>query len=220
MKVGLSHLAPHSALWWVRSSGSAALVLQLWFCSSGSAATLEPPWSCCWGRSLFGSGAGFYWSQLPPAGQLHTLRRWMNRNYSLSSANNPCPSLWKSSKSGCAFLPEGYSSNVSICSFKGIWGFKQVTSGKLSVGTRGNIHQRNTHLNLLHSGINWVWFIKHQFPTKVAWLHLTSVLSAAAKREGTQHFPSSHSGEEIWNPEALTLAQVQGDWRGAGSDCW
>lgn len=28
MRVGLSHPAPHSVLWWVRSSGSVALVLQ------------------------------------------------------------------------------------------------------------------------------------------------------------------------------------------------
>lgn len=116
MKVGLSYLAPHSALWWVRSSGSAALV-----CSSDSAAL-----------PLVRNS----WSQLLPAGQLHTLRRWMNRNPSLSSAKNPCPSLWKSSKSECAFLPEGYSSNVSICSFKGIWGFLTGDKWKTACGNK------------------------------------------------------------------------------------
>lgn len=61
----------------------------------------------------------------------------------LSFANNPCPSLWNSNKPGGRFLLEGYSSNVSICSLKGLWGFTLVTSGKLSLGTRGNIHERS-----------------------------------------------------------------------------
>lgn len=39
--------------------------------------------------------------------------------------------------------------NVSICSFKGLWGFMLVTSGKLSLRTRGNTHKRS-HTRLSH----------------------------------------------------------------------
>lgn len=57
---------------------------------------------------------------------------------SSSPANNP----WNSNQSGCVFLhPTSW--NVSICSFKGLWGFVLVTSGKLSLGTRGNTHKRS-----------------------------------------------------------------------------
>lgn len=82
-----------------------------------------------------------------------------------------------------------------------------VTSGKLSLGTRGNTYKRS------HTGLSRVpASFRNQFslnylapiPNKVASLHLTCVLSAVAKRIGTQQFPGSKDGEEILNPESLS----------------